>query len=118
MKVHGGTETVRAESVAHFSHRVRHLRLDTKTYGVTMSETRSCLFLRSLFSSASSGSVVRRGTGTKAPRNQESEGLGMGDLLVRSSALSLCAFWFAGLARCQCIEVHKCIRRSFSRPLC
>ena len=62
MKVHGGTETMRAESVTHFSHRVTHLRLNRKNYGVTMSETRSCLFLRSLFSSASSGSVVRRGT--------------------------------------------------------
>ena len=42
----------------------------------------------------------------------------MGSSLVRSSALSLCAFLFAGLSRCQCIEVHTCIRRSFSRPLC
>ena len=33
-------EVVRAESVAHFSHRVRHLHLNRKNYGVPMSGTR------------------------------------------------------------------------------
>ena len=29
----------------------------------------------------------------------------MGSSLVRSFVLCMCAFWFAGLSRCQCIEV-------------
>ena len=61
---------------------------------------------------------LRSGTLRKAPQNQESEGLEMGYSLLRSSALSLCAFWFAGLSGCQCIELHACIRRSLSWPLC
>ena len=103
-----GLKPICTESVAHFSHRVRHLRLNRKNYGVTMSETKwlgvaarhSNKRLRTTRSRRGWGWVLRWCGVPHCPCALFGSQVFLAASVLRSTHA------FAGLSRGHCVEIY------------